>query len=101
MPFNTTLTLRSQTTGGINDLLGDEGLQCMPSQNLLAYLAGALLNYKDEGVEFSPSIVFCESVDAISQAIPGLVRYQIGTAALSPDSGSRILKDCAPLAAKK
>jgi hypothetical protein len=100
MPSNTTLTFRNQTTGSINDLLEDEGLQCLQSQNLLTYLAGALLNYKEEGVELAPSILFCESVSKVFQAIPGLVRYQIRTVALSADSGSRILKDCAPLTSR-
>jgi hypothetical protein len=100
MPSSTTLTFRNQTTGSINDLLQDENLQCVQSQNLLTYLVGALVNYKEEGVDLSPSILFCESVDRVFEAIPGVVRYQIGEASLSPEAGPQILKDCAPLAGR-
>ena len=93
-------TVRNQTTGSINDLLQDENLQCVQSQNLLTYLVGALVNYKEEGVDLSPSILFCESVGRVFEAIPGVVRYQIGEAPLSPEAGPQILKDCAPLAGR-
>jgi hypothetical protein len=49
MPVAISVTFRDQTTGRINDLLMDEHRACAQSQNLLGYLAGALLNYKDEG----------------------------------------------------
>src|SRR5262245_53660907 len=40
----------------------DEDRACGDTQNLLAYLAGALLNYRDEGVEFFPTVVVCDSM---------------------------------------
>jgi hypothetical protein len=49
MPESRFVTFRDQTTGRINDLLEDEHKPCAPTQNLLAYLAGALLSYRDEG----------------------------------------------------
>lgn len=75
----------------------DEGLACAKSQDLLAYLAGALLNYKYEGVHFAPNIIFCKNIEDVLKVFPGAIRYNVGRASLSANSGSKILKDCAPL----
>lgn len=100
MPETRTITFRDQTTGRINDLLLDEGQPCAQSQNLLGYLAGALLSYRDEGVEFTPSIIVCNSTQGFLKAFPGAVSHTIGTAPLDPSSGPKILKDCAPLSSR-
>lgn len=97
MPQPTLVSFRAQTTGGISDLLKDEGLTCAESQDLLSYLAGALLSYKEEGIEFLPSIVLCNSIKDFLTAFPGSIHHLIGKAALSGESGPRVLKDCAPL----
>ncbi|MBS9718511.1 hypothetical protein ACFFUT_09210 [Pseudohalocynthiibacter aestuariivivens] len=97
MPEPNLVSFRAQTTGGISDLLNDEGLSCAGSQDLLSYLAGALLSYKEEGVEFLPSIVLCNSVDEFLTAFPGSIHHVIGEANLASEAGPRILKDCAPL----
>jgi hypothetical protein len=97
MPGTTSVTFRDQTTGRINDLLSDEGMVCARSQNLLSYLAGSLLSYREEGIEFSPSIVLCGSVDAFLKSFPGGVAHRIGKVPLGPAFAPRILKDCAPL----
>lgn len=97
MPNPAIVSFRAQTNGGISDLLRDEGLACAQSQDLLSYFAGALLNYKEEGVEFLPSIVLCDSVEEFLTTFPGSVYHIIGSAPLSPVSGSQILKECAPL----
>ncbi len=91
------VTFREQTTGRINDLLIDEGRACAATQNLLAYLAGALLNYREEGVEFAPSVVLCDSIEGFLRAFPGAIFHVVGTAPFDPSSGPRILKDCGPL----
>ena len=62
MPGSIFVTFREQTTGRINDLLIDEHEACAHSQNLLGYLAGALLNFKDEGVEFTPAVILCDNL---------------------------------------
>jgi hypothetical protein len=97
MPDPVSVTFRDQTTGRINDLLIDEHKACAPSQNLLGYLAGALLNYKDEGAELSPSIVLCDSIAGVLRAFPGGIAHHVGRASLDAASGPKILKDCAPL----
>jgi hypothetical protein len=76
----------------------DEGLTCQASLNILSFLAGALLNYQEEGVNLSPHIVFCQGIDEVVRAFPGSVKHVIGEVPLSPESAKRILKDCAPLA---
>lgn len=97
MPQPNLLSFRAQTTGGISDLLNDEGLACAGSQDLLSYLAGALLSYKEEGIEFLPSIILCNSIAEFLTTFPGSIFHVIGEAALCAESGPRILKDCAPL----
>jgi hypothetical protein len=92
------ITFRSQTSTHIDDLLADEGLTCVPSRSIVSYLAGNLLNYKEEGREYTPTILFCEDSDAVIKAFPGSVKYIIGTIALDADAGRRILKECVPLA---
>ncbi len=97
MPEPISVTFRDQITGRINDLLIDEHQACAQSQNLLGFLAGALLNYRDEGVEFSPAVVICDKLENFLRAFPGSVAHTIGNALLDPSSGPRILKDCGPL----
>ena|SRR2546430_14688888 len=97
MPDVVSLTFRDQATGKINDLLIDEDKACADTQNLIAYLAGSLLDYRDEGVEFLPSIVVCDSIQQTLRAFPGAITHHIGEADLDPASGRKILKDCAPL----
>jgi hypothetical protein len=97
MPDIVSVSFRDQATGKINDLLIDEDKACAQTQNLLSYLAGVLLNYQDEGIEFLPSIVLCDSIQKALQAFPGAITHYVGEAALEPESGRKILKDCAPL----
>ena len=94
------VTFRSQTISNIGDLIQDEGLTCHASQNLLAFLAGELLAYRDEGVDLAPVIMFCTNAEKVFQSFPGSVRHTIGNAALHADSIKRVLKDCAPLATR-
>jgi hypothetical protein len=56
-----------------------------------------LLDYRDEGTEFLPSIVLCDSIHQMLQSFPGAVTHYIGEADPGPVSGRKILKDCAPL----
>lgn len=92
------ITFRSQTAGEMSDFIADEGLVCQASQTILSYLAGALLNYREEGVELSPTILFCQQAQTFLESLPGCVRYQIGTAPLEADSAKRLLKESATLA---
>jgi hypothetical protein len=100
MPTTVSITFRDQTTGKINDLLMDEHQACAQSQNLLGYLAGALLSFKDEGIEFTPSVILCDALQSVLKAFPGAVSHTIGRAPLDPGSGPKILKDCAPLSSR-
>jgi hypothetical protein len=95
-----TVTFRSQTVGSVSDFISDEGLNCQESQNLLSALAGALLSYKDEGVELSPTILFCTDAAAVFESFPGSVKHAVGTAPLGAACVKQVLKDCAPLATR-
>ncbi len=94
------VTFRSQTISSVGDLIVDEGLTCQASQNLLAYLASELLGYKDEGVELSPTILFCTDFAAVFAGFPGSVKHAVGTATLEANSVREVLKNCAPLATR-
>jgi len=94
-----TVSFREQTSGRITDLLSDEGLVCGQTQGVLAILVGALANYKEEGVELTPTILVCDSIEEVLKTIPGAIKYQIGTANLNQDAAKKILKECAALAA--
>ena len=96
MPQSVSVTFRDQIIGKIDALLTDEDQASAPSQNLLGFLAGALVSYKDEGMEFTPSVVLCDSIFSLLKAFPGAVSHAIGVAPLDPSSGPMILKDCAP-----
>lgn len=98
MAESRTVSIHNSTKGGITDFLDDEAFECLGSIKLLSYLAGALLRYEEEGVELSPQVVLCRSVDAVLRPIPGGVCYVIGTAEFSPELGKKVLKECAALA---
>lgn len=91
------ISFRDQATGQISDLLADEGLRCAHTQDLLGFLTGALLSYREEGEELTPIVVVCESVATLRQTIPGGIAHQIGQVSLDANPGPKILKDCAPL----
>jgi hypothetical protein len=94
------VSFRENITGYINNLLEDEDKACAQTQNLILFLAGALSSYKEEGVEFSPSVILCDDVSALTNTFPGGITYIVGEADLDPATGPRILKDCAPLSSK-
>lgn len=91
------LSFRDQAVGRIKDLLDEVGIVCAHSYGLISHFAGALLDYKEEGVELLPSIVLCESIQQFLLSFPGSIFHVIGNAALDQTSGPKILKECAPL----
>jgi hypothetical protein len=86
--------------GSVSDFISDEGLSCQESQNLLSALAGALLSYKNEGMDLSPTVLFCTNTEAVFESFPGSVKHAVGTAPLGAGCVNQILKDCAPLATR-
>lgn len=92
-----TVTFRDQTSGKLTDLLADEGLTCGHTQALLAFLVGALVGYKEEGVELSPTILITTDLKNLVRGIPGAIHYQIGTGFLDSNIGKKILKECGVL----
>ncbi|MEG8019892.1 hypothetical protein [Sphingomonas aerolata] len=93
-----TVSIQKTTTGGVTEFLGFEEFDCLGSIKLLSFLAGALLRYEEEGIELSPQIILCQSIESVTRSIPGGTYYVIGAADFSPDLGKKILKECAALA---
>ena len=81
----------------IRKLFEFEGLACASSQNVNSFIVGSLLDYREEGIELAPTILFCESVASIIQSFPGSVNQAVGETQLAPDTTKQVLKDCAPL----
>lgn len=92
-----TVSLRVSTRGELADFLERENKDCAYSNKVISGLLGRLWNYKEEGVEISPSVVFADDIIAFSQKLPGFSRLVIGKCASTEDAAKRILKDCAPL----
>ena len=92
-----TLSLRQAATGEITDFLADEGLDCAHTVKLLAYFTGALINYKEEGVQIAPDILLCESIGAALASLPNSRHVEVGSAECAVESAKVILKNCATL----
>jgi hypothetical protein len=92
-----TVSLRVSTRGEITEFLEQEGRACAYSNQVLSGLIGKLWNYREEGVELSPSIVISDNIAAFGRALPGFSRIQLGCCDATEDAAKRILKDCAPL----
>lgn len=92
-----TVSLRVSTRGELADFLERESKTCGYSNLVISGIIGRLWNYREEGVEISPSIVFADDIIAFSQKLPGFSRLNIGSCSSSEDAAKRILKDCAPL----
>ena len=92
-----TVSLRVSTRGELADFLERESKTCGYSNQIISGIIGKLWNYREEGVEISPSIVFADDIVAFSQKLPGFSQLSIGSCPSSEDAAKRILKDCAPL----
>ena len=94
-----TVSFRSQTTVSINDLCEDHGLRCIHTQRLVAGIAGALLSFREEGVEYSPEVlVTVEASGLVRGLLPGAVAHKLGEAPVDQATPKAILKECATLA---
>lgn len=98
MPNPKTISFRSQITGCIGDLIRDEELVCQHTVDFLCALSGSLLQYRDEGIELIPTILYSNNIGNVLDSFPGSVKYAIGEVDATPNSVKKILKDCAPLA---
>lgn len=97
MAKQTTVSLRVSTRGELTEFLEQEGKACAFSNRVISGLIGKLWNYKEEGVELSPSLVFCDDISVFGRGLPGFSRIRLGACTSTEDAAKRILKDCAPL----
>lgn len=94
-----TVSMQESTTGAVSQFLDYEGCECLQSIKLLAFLSGALQRYEEEGVVLNPKLVLCNSIADFAKALPGGKFIVIGEDSYSGESGKKILKQCANLAA--
>lgn len=97
MPKQATVSLRVLARGEITEFLEQESKPCALANQVISGLIGKLWNYREEGVELSPSIVISDDITKFGRAFPGFSRIQLGCCEATEDSAKRILKDCAPL----
>lgn len=93
----TTVSLRISTRGELTDFLEREKKDCAHSNKVISGIIGKLWNYKEEGLELSPSIVYTDDIIEFSKKLPGFSRILLGECDASEDAAKMILKDCAPL----
>ena len=92
-----TVSLRVSTKGELAEFFEREGKDCAYSNKVISGLIGKLWNYKEEGVELSPAIVFTDDIISFAKKLPGFSRLNIGDCTASEEAAKKILKDCAPL----
>lgn len=97
MGKQTTVSLRVSTRGELTEFLENEGKECAYSNRVISGLIGKLWNYKEEGVELNPTIIFSDDIAEFGKALPGFSRLLLGKVSSTEDAAKRILKDCAPL----
>lgn len=90
--------MQESTTGAVSQFLEKESCDCLQSIRLLSFLCGALQRYEEEGAVLNPRLILCNSIDEFSRSLPGGRFVVIGNEVFSPDSGKKILKQCATLA---
>ncbi|MDF1778316.1 MAG: hypothetical protein P1V13_19985 [Rhizobiaceae bacterium] len=93
----TTISLRVTTRGELTDFLEREKKECAHSNKVISGIIGKLWNYREEGVDFSPSVVYTDDIVEFSKKLPGFSHLLLGDCVASEDSAKKILKDCAPL----
>lgn len=93
----TFISLRSQTSTPIKDLIEEENLNCIHSINIIEILVGRLINLAEEGVALKPKIIFCQSISRIIKVFPGSIYYRIGEVTLNTSAVSEVLKNCAAI----
>lgn len=98
MPHSQIVTFRDTINSRVADFLADEKIECVKSQQILCALIGLLVNYKEEGIEFSPPVVLCEQMTKFSTSLPGIVSIYVGEIDYNEKLPARILKDVAVLA---
>ena len=95
---HTIVSMQESTIGAIVQFMDREGCECLQSNKLLAFLAGALQHYEEEGVVLHPRVILCNQVDEFCQVLPGGRFLVVGQTSLNNDAGKQILKQCANLA---
>jgi hypothetical protein len=93
-----TVSMEESATGAVSAFLDLESCECLQSVKFLAYLAGALQRYEEEGVLIEPRVLFCSSITDLVDFIPGARYIEIGASEFNADSCKIILKQCATLA---
>lgn len=97
MAEHNTVSMQESTTGAVTQFMEREGCECLQSIKLLAFLAGALQRYEEEGVVLSPRVLLCNNIDSFARSLPGGRFLLVGKLDFNSDSGKYVLKQCATL----
>jgi hypothetical protein len=92
------ISLRDRVGGAVVDLLKDEHMECVSTQEGLVLLINALAIYREEGHPLFPQVFIFDSLAAVLKMLPFSEHVSIGSGPKSAVTMNSALKKCAPLA---
>ena len=92
------ISLRESLTGSVVDLLENENMSCVQTQDGLVTAINALSLYREEGRRLFPELFVFDDLEIVLAALPSSERVQIGSGPRGAATMARALKQCAPLA---
>jgi hypothetical protein len=93
-------SIRESLQGALQDFVRDSGFTCVHLEGLIRELVGLLASYREEDAPLYPEVFVSSSPDTLTALAPAGSQITVAVAALTSESASIILKNCAPLAAE-
>lgn len=91
------ISLRQLLVSASVDLLNQEAMECLVTQDGLPELISQLLYYKEEGKALYPEIYIFDDIDIVDKILPNSQFCFIGKGEKSKATMLKALKKCAPL----
>lgn len=95
---NISISLRDSVTGAVVEVLADEGMACIHTQEGLVATINALSLYREEGRALFPEIFLVDDLPVVLASLPSSEHVQIGFGAREATTIAKAIKQCAPLA---
>src|SRR6266702_4307910 len=92
------ISLRDPVKGAVVQFLEDEAMACLPTQEGIVKLIGALADYTEEGRSLFPEVFVFDELKQILAMMPKSEHVVIGRGPKTPETMALALKKCAPLA---
>lgn len=98
IPAQKVISLRDPVKGAVVQLLEDEKMPCLQTQEGLVQLISALSRYTEEGRSLFPQVFVFNALDKVLAVLPKSEHVKIGQGTKTPETMALALKKCAPLA---